>query len=96
MQTKQDILDYLTWTYFFRRLLENPSYYQLESLEPKDINRFLSCLVQNSLDTLAAANCVEIHDVIIINVEIYISLLKIIFISYSRMIEQFPALLWVE
>lgn len=28
---KQDALDYLTWTYFFRRLLMNPTYYKLEN-----------------------------------------------------------------
>ena len=28
--TKQEALDYMTWTYFFRRLVQNPSYYGLE------------------------------------------------------------------
>ncbi|XP_061729195.1 activating signal cointegrator 1 complex subunit 3 isoform X1 [Cydia pomonella] len=62
VQSKQDILDYLTWTYFFRRLLKNPSYYNLESLEPQDINYYLSNLVQTSLDALSSANCVEIEE----------------------------------
>ncbi|XP_073959709.1 activating signal cointegrator 1 complex subunit obelus [Choristoneura fumiferana] len=62
VQSKQDILDYLTWTYFFRRLLKNPSYYNLESLEPQDINYYLSNLVQTSLDALTGANCVEIEE----------------------------------
>ncbi|XP_060805871.1 activating signal cointegrator 1 complex subunit 3 [Amyelois transitella] len=62
VQTKQDILDYLTWTYFFRRLLKNPSYYNLESLEPQDVNRYLSNLVQTSLDALCNAGCVEIEE----------------------------------
>ncbi|CAH2054677.1 unnamed protein product, partial [Iphiclides podalirius] len=62
VQTKQDILDYLTWTYFFRRLLKNPSYYNLESLEPQDVNYYLSSLVQTRLDALLNANCIEIEE----------------------------------
>ncbi|CAG4955228.1 unnamed protein product [Parnassius apollo] len=62
VQTKQDILDYLTWTYFFRRLLKNPSYYKLDSLEPQDVNYYLSNLVQTRLDALLNANCVEIEE----------------------------------
>ncbi|KAJ8709095.1 hypothetical protein PYW07_008921 [Mythimna separata] len=62
VQTKQDILDYMTWTYFFRRLLKNPSYYNLESVEPQDVNYYLSNLVQSSLDALANANCLEIEE----------------------------------
>ncbi|KAG6462956.1 hypothetical protein O3G_MSEX013556 [Manduca sexta] len=64
VQTKQDILDYMTWTYFFRRLLKNPSYYNLESIDPQDINYYLSNLVQTSLDALSRANCVEIEEAI--------------------------------
>ena len=30
IQTRQDALDYMTWTFFFRRLLQNPSYYGME------------------------------------------------------------------
>lgn len=63
MHTKQDILDYMTWTYFFRRLLKNPSYYSLESLETEDVNYYLSILVQSALDVLVNANCVEVEEV---------------------------------
>lgn len=62
VQTKQSILDYLTWTYCFRRLLRNPTYYDLESIEPDDVNRFISNLVQNVLNVLQEAGCIEIDE----------------------------------
>lgn len=62
IKTRQDALDYLTWTYFFRRLLRNPIYYGLETLENKDINCFLSNLIEKSLNTLEEATCVVLHD----------------------------------
>lgn len=62
MSTKQGVLDYLTWTYFFRRLLRNPSYYNLDATETADINRFLSSLIQTVLDTLTSAGCVEVDE----------------------------------
>jgi activating signal cointegrator complex subunit 3 len=60
--TKQEAMDYLTWTYFFRRLLVNPSYYELESLEHDQINSFLSSLIQKTLDTLEDSYCIQIND----------------------------------
>lgn len=60
--SKQGILDYLTWTYFFRRLLRNPSYYNMEGIENDEVNRFLSELIQGVLDTLQAAGCIEIDE----------------------------------
>nr|CAD7572321.1 unnamed protein product [Timema californicum] len=62
VQTKQDILNYLTWTYFFRRLLQNPTYYNLESLQEHEIHGFLSALVDKALNSLLDAYCVFIDE----------------------------------
>lgn len=58
VKSRQEALDYLTWTYFFRRLLRNPTYYGLVSLEEADINRYLSSLIENTINVLEEANCV--------------------------------------
>lgn len=56
--TKMQLMEYMTWTYFFRRLLENPSYYNLEGIAPEQVNTYLSCLVDSVIDTLQQSNCV--------------------------------------
>ncbi|KAG5985494.1 hypothetical protein E4U54_006012 [Claviceps lovelessii] len=66
--TKQDALDYLTWTFFFRRLHKNPSYYGLElSAEQHSTiaaqqlaNEFMVDMVNRSLDELAQSKCVDV------------------------------------
>lgn len=58
--TMQDCLDYMTWTYFFRRLLQNPSYYGLENTESRTINLFLSNLVNSTIRTLQDSLCIDI------------------------------------
>jgi len=67
--TKQDALDYLTWTFFFRRLHKNPSYYGLEiSAEEHNsiaaqqaANDFMVEMVEKSLSELATSKCVEVY-----------------------------------
>lgn len=66
--TKQDALDYLTWTFFFRRLHKNPSYYGLEisaeehnSVAAQQLaNDYMIEMVDKSLKELADSNCVEV------------------------------------
>lgn len=60
IKSTQDCLDYMTWTYFYRRLLQNPTYYGLENVEPKKINVFLSSLVNKALRTLQDSYCLEV------------------------------------
>jgi activating signal cointegrator complex subunit 3 len=62
IKSKQDAIDYLTWTYFFRRLVMNPTYYHLDDLSHEGINRHLSNLVDNTLADLEEAQCIEIED----------------------------------
>jgi activating signal cointegrator complex subunit 3 len=62
INSKQDACDYLTWTFFFRRLLVNPSYYELESVESTQINRYLSGLIQAALRLLEESNCISVGE----------------------------------
>lgn len=69
--TKQDALDYLTWTFFFRRLHKNPTYYGLEisAEEHRDsplVARQLAAdymitLVEKALGDLAESSCAIVH-----------------------------------
>jgi activating signal cointegrator complex subunit 3 len=60
--SKQDAIDYLTWTYLFRRLVMNPSYYDLEETSSAAINLFLSSLVNSTLQALEDAGCVRVNE----------------------------------
>ncbi|XP_053317304.1 activating signal cointegrator 1 complex subunit 3 [Spea bombifrons] len=60
--SKQDAMDYITWTYFFRRLMMNPSYYNLEDISHDSMNKYLSNLVEKSLIDLECSYCIEIAE----------------------------------
>ena len=50
--SRQDALDYITWTFFFRRLVQNPTYYGMEEQGEDGLNAFLSGVVGRALDQL--------------------------------------------
>ncbi|OXA58136.1 Activating signal cointegrator 1 complex subunit 3 [Folsomia candida] len=62
ISSTQEALDYLTYTYFFRRLVQNPSYYKLDNCEPNAVNKFLSKVVADSFKVLESASCIFVHD----------------------------------
>ena len=59
----QNAVDYLTWTYFFRRLLQNPAFYHVSSLTPDDINSYLTGVIAAAVKTLENSQCIVLDDV---------------------------------
>ncbi|EFC37605.1 dead box RNA helicase [Naegleria gruberi] len=62
IKTKQDCLDYLTWTFMFRRLVQNPCYYGIEDLSYEGLNKWLSTKITSIIDDLEYAGLVKAID----------------------------------
>lgn len=62
IENKQDAIDILTWTYFYRRLTQNPNYYNLNNISHQHLSDHLSELVETTLSDLVAAHCISIED----------------------------------
>lgn len=62
IENKQDAVDYLTWTFMYRRLTQNPNYYNLQGVSHRHLSDHLSELVENTLSDLEASKCVTIED----------------------------------
>lgn len=58
----QDAVDWATYTYFYRRLLANPSYYGLIDTSHEGLSTHLSELVENTLKDLSEAKIVELDE----------------------------------
>ncbi|KAI9684528.1 MAG: hypothetical protein M1822_005616 [Bathelium mastoideum] len=60
--SSQDALDYLTFTYFYRRLLSNPSYYGLTGTSHEALSSHLSDLVVSTFKDLVEAKMIEFDE----------------------------------
>ncbi|KAL8950757.1 MAG: hypothetical protein Q9222_003231 [Ikaeria aurantiellina] len=58
----QDAVDWATYTYFYRRLLANPSYYGLTDTSHEGLSTHLSELVETTLKDLAEAKMIELDE----------------------------------
>ncbi|MCJ1338817.1 DEIH-box ATPase [Bachmanniomyces sp. S44760] len=58
----QDAVDWATYTYFYRRLLANPSYYGLTDTSHEGLSTHLSELVETTLKDLAEAKVIELDE----------------------------------
>ena len=62
IETKQDAVDYLTWSFYYRRLSQNPNYYNLTGVTHRHLSDALSELVESTLGDLEASKCISIED----------------------------------
>jgi len=52
----------MTWTYYFRRIVKNPSFYGVKNTTHEGINKFLVKLVDENLELLKRNKCLEIGE----------------------------------
>ena len=62
VKTISDGVDYLTWTYFFRRLLQNPSFYGLEDASSSTVHEYLTQLVTTTCSELQRSACLVMNE----------------------------------
>eukprot|EP00061_Rhincodon_typus_P019091 g48546.t1 len=62
IENKQDAVDYLTWTFLYRRMTQNPNYYNLQGVSHRHLSDHLSQLVENTLNDLEQSKCISIED----------------------------------
>ncbi|KAJ1951926.1 activating signal cointegrator 1 complex subunit 3, partial [Linderina pennispora] len=63
IKSAQDAVDYLSWTYLYRRLRQNPTFYGVEEPSESGVNEYLSKLIMGCFRDLEQALCVTVtHD----------------------------------
>mmetsp|Transcript_200 Transcript_200/g.509 ORF Transcript_200/g.509 Transcript_200/m.509 type:complete len:2147 (-) Transcript_200:47-6487(-) len=62
IETMQDAVDYLTWTFLYRRLPKNPTYYGLQGTSNTHISEFLSEMVETVIGDLEESKCIKISE----------------------------------
>jgi len=62
IENKQEAVDYLTWTFLYRRLTQNPNYYNLQGVTHRHLSDHLSELVENTLADLEQSKCIAVEE----------------------------------
>lgn len=62
IENKQDAVDYLTWTYLYRRMTQNPNYYNLQGVTHRHLSDHMSDMVENTLNDLEQSKCLSIEE----------------------------------
>merc|ERR1712241_1344171 len=62
IENKQDAVDYLTWTFLYKRMTMNPNYYSLQGVSHRHLSDHMSELVETTLNELEQSKCISIED----------------------------------
>lgn len=57
IKSRQDAMDFLTWTFLYRRAHHNPTYYGITDPSPEGISEYLSGLINGVIDDLKESKC---------------------------------------
>nr|GLL37108.1 DExH-box ATP-dependent RNA helicase DExH12-like [Ipomoea trifida] len=90
IQNKQDAVDYLTWTFMYRRLTQNPNYYNLQGVSHRHLSDYLSELVENTLSDLETSKCLDVYDDLILSQNNLGMIASYYYINYTT-IERFSS-----
>lgn len=58
IKTRQEAMDFLTWTFLYRRAHNNPTYYGIEDTSVAGISAYLAGLIDKTVDNLVESKCV--------------------------------------
>ncbi|WLF81011.1 hydrophobin [Lodderomyces elongisporus] len=56
--TRDEAMDFMTWTFLYRRAHNNPTYYGIEDLSQYGISKYLAGLIDSAIDNLIESSCV--------------------------------------
>ncbi|KAJ2981693.1 hypothetical protein NQ176_g1869 [Zarea fungicola] len=62
IESGEDAINWSTFTYFYRRLLANPSYYGLTSTTHEGLSQYMSDLVETTLRELDESKIIDVDD----------------------------------
>ena len=58
----QDAVDYITWTFLYRRLVKNPNYYNLQGTSNSHLSEHISDMVESVINDLVESKCCEMSE----------------------------------
>ena len=62
IKSKQECVDWITWTFFYRRLLKNPNYYDMKGNSKEFLNEYLSELIENTVNDLFNSGMINVKE----------------------------------
>merc|ERR1740124_1729963 len=62
VETAEDAVDLLTWTFYVPRLSQNPNYYSLKAVSSAHLSNHLSDFVEQTIDDLVEYGCIRKED----------------------------------